>query len=87
MHHLEPRLPHIHVPALVVQSNEDPVVNPIGSKRVFDLLGSRDKRYTVFNLRRHGILLGEGSQHVHQTIGDFIDQLPRKLPVNPEPES
>ena len=77
MHHLEPRLSQIQIPALVVQSNEDPVVNPSGSARVFDLLGSKDKRYTVFNFKRHGILLGEGSQQVHRTIGDFMDRLAR----------
>ncbi len=72
MHHLEPKLTQITIPALVVQSNQDPVVNPGGSMRVFELLGSEDKRYVAFNFMRHGILLGEGSQHVHRTIGDFI---------------
>ncbi len=87
MHHLEPRLTEIIIPALVVQSNEDPVVNPSGSMRVFDLLGSEDKRYAVFNFKRHGILLGEGSQHVHRTIGDFIDQLAMTPPARREEEA
>jgi esterase/lipase/1-acyl-sn-glycerol-3-phosphate acyltransferase len=86
MHYLEPRLPEIQVPALVVQSNEDPVVNPSGSVRVFDLLGSKDKEYVVFNFKRHGILLGEGAQRVYQTIGDFIDQLVRPAPDRCAPE-
>ena len=86
MHHLEPKLTEIQVPALVVQSNEDPVVNPSGSMRVFDLLGSKDKRYVLFNFKRHGILLGEGSQHVHRAIGDFIDQLIVSPPARSESE-
>jgi esterase/lipase len=80
MHHVEPMLEEIQVPALVVQSSEDPVVNPSGSWRVFDLLGSKHKQYVVFNFKRHGILLGEGSLRVHQTIGDFVDRLPLEEP-------
>lgn len=72
MDHLEPRLADIRVPALVVQSQEDPVVNPKGSERIFGLIGCRDKQYLVFNFKRHGILLGEGSERVHRAIGEFI---------------
>jgi len=75
MSYLEPRLASVKVPALVVQSSEDPVVNPSGSERIFHLLGSAEKQYAAFNYNRHGILLGEGSQRVHKTIGEFIDQL------------
>ena len=45
---------------------------PEGSKRVFKLLGSKDKKYLSFDLNRHGILLGEGSHQIHRAIGDFI---------------
>ena len=76
MHYVEPKLTDIHIPALVVQSDQDPVVHPSGSKRIFDLLGSEDKQYLVVNFKRHGILLGEGSQRVHSAIGDFIDHIP-----------
>ena len=72
---LEPKLADVQVPALVIQSSRDPVVNPNGSMRVFELLGSEDKRYEVFNYPRHGILLGEGSHQVHRVIGSFIEQL------------
>jgi len=69
---LEPKLRDIQVPALVVQSQGDPVVAPEGSKRVFDLLGSEDKTYVLFNFDRHGIILGDGSGKVFKAIGDFI---------------
>lgn len=75
MDYLEPRLAEITIPALVIQSMEDPVVNPKGSERIFELLGSADKAYMVFNLKRHGILNGEGAQRVHAVIGDFIQYL------------
>ena len=63
------------IPVLIVQSSEDPVVDPKGSRHVFDLIGSEDKEYVLFNFNRHGILLGEGSQRVHKTIGSFLERL------------
>ncbi len=75
MDDVENKLPEIHFPALVAQSYKDPVVNPVGSRRIFELLGSEDKRYVLFNFDRHGILLGKGSEKVHRTIGHFIDEL------------
>ena len=72
MEKLKPKLSGIRAPALVVQSLGDPVVDPRGSRRVFDLLGSEDKVYMLFNFNRHGILLGGGAQKVFKAIGDFI---------------
>ena len=74
MDELEAKLPDLIVPALVVQSRGDPVVDPKGSRQVFDLIGSKDKKYVLFNFERHGILIGEGAEGVHKTIGDFIKQ-------------
>lgn len=75
MDDLEPRLANIMVPTLVVQSSGDPVVDPSGSRRIFELIGSSEKKYVLFNFERHGILLGEGAQKVHESIGNFINRL------------
>lgn len=72
---LERKLPFIQIPALVVQSLGDPLVDPNGSRKVFELLGSQDKEYLLFNFDRHGILLGEGAYRVHRAIGNFIQRL------------
>jgi len=72
MESLESRLRGITMPALVVQSRQDPVVDPRGSRRAFELLGSADKAYILFNFNRHGILLGRGAERVHRAIADFI---------------
>ena len=69
---LPPRLEKIHRPALVVQSQLDPVVDPDGSRKIFYKLGSKDKTYTLVNIDRHGILLGPGAHRVYRTIADFI---------------
>ena len=74
MDDLEPKLPKMKVPALIVQSSRDPVVDPKGSRKIFDLIGSNEKEYVLFNFDRHGILLGDGSQRVHKTISEFIEQ-------------
>jgi len=74
MDDLEPKLPNLKVPSLIVQSRRDPVVDPKGSRKIFELLGADDKEYRLFNFDRHGILLGEGSLKVHKAIGDFINR-------------
>jgi esterase/lipase/1-acyl-sn-glycerol-3-phosphate acyltransferase len=72
---LPSRLAGIGNPALVVQSQRDPVVSPEGSKAIFDRLGSVEKTYTLVNIDRHGILLGPGSQQVYDAVGAFIGRL------------
>jgi esterase/lipase/1-acyl-sn-glycerol-3-phosphate acyltransferase len=74
MDDLEPKLADLNVPSLVVQSKEDPVVDPKGSRKIFDLIGSKEKEYVLFNFERHGILLGQGAERVYRTIGEFIKQ-------------
>ena len=78
---LEPNLPAIKVPALVIQSSGDPVVDPGGSKKLFDRLGSKEKEYLEFDFERHGILMGEGAGRVHAAIGDFIGRVSRGTPI------
>jgi esterase/lipase len=75
MDSLEPKLPDIQIPVLVVQGDGDPVVDPRGSRKVFELLGSREKKYLLMNYNRHGILLGNDANRVHLAIGDFIESL------------
>jgi esterase/lipase len=74
MDELEPKLPDLSMPALIVQSRLDPVVDPKGSKKIFERIGSQDKKYILFNFKRHGILLGDGAEKVYQVIGDFVKQ-------------
>lgn len=75
MRSLHGRLENIEMPALVVQSQGDPVVDPKGSKEIFEQISSTDKSYLLLNFERHGIILGEGSQMVHKAIGEFVDRL------------
>lgn len=72
MSELETQLPHITTPALIIQSQGDPVVDPKGSRLLFERLGSVRKEHRLFDFARHGILLGEGAEKVHTAIGEFI---------------
>lgn len=75
MKSLEERLAEVKVPALLLQSEGDPTVDPEGTAHIFEHLGSADKTYRTFALQRHGILLGDGAEEVHGVIGEFIDRL------------
>jgi esterase/lipase/1-acyl-sn-glycerol-3-phosphate acyltransferase len=74
MDQLSPKLQAIERPVLVVQSRKDPVVNPKGTQRLFEKLGSRVKEYYLFDYDRHGILTGRGVERVFQSIENFIQQ-------------
>ncbi|GFO64633.1 alpha/beta fold hydrolase [Geomonas paludis] len=75
MSELEPRLAGIRMPVAVLQAEGDPVVDPRGSQRLFEMLGSEQKSYQRFPLQRHGILAGAGSEEVHAAVGAFVDTL------------
>ena len=74
MDDLRPKLPSLNIPTLIVQSRRDPVVDPKGSRKIFELIGTDQKEYILFNFDRHGILLGEGAHKVYQAIGEFVKQ-------------
>ncbi len=77
---LGPKLPIVRVPSLIVQSAGDPVVGPEGSKILFEHLGTKDKKYLLFDFDRHGILMGDGAGAVHAAIAEFIETVRRNEP-------
>jgi esterase/lipase/1-acyl-sn-glycerol-3-phosphate acyltransferase len=72
---LEPRLASISAPALVIQSQGDPVVDPDGTRELFEQIGSEQKRYRLFDFERHGILSGSGAEQVYGAVGEFVEQV------------
>jgi esterase/lipase/1-acyl-sn-glycerol-3-phosphate acyltransferase len=75
MNDLEPKLPNLKMPTLIVQSHRDPVVDPKGSRKIFEYIGTSEKEYILFNFDRHGILLGDGADKVYNAIGEFVKQI------------
>ena len=60
MESLSDKLGAITLPTLVVQSRQDPVVDPAGTLKLYDKLGAPFKEYYIFDYHRHGILTGQG---------------------------
>jgi esterase/lipase/1-acyl-sn-glycerol-3-phosphate acyltransferase len=74
MKELEPRLADVTAPALVVQGYGDPVVQAEGTALQFNRIGSIHKQYVPLDVSRHGIIAGEGSEHVFAEIGGFLEE-------------
>lgn len=72
---LEKSYSAIKQPVLVVQADKNPVVDPRGSKQLFDKLGSRNKEYCLLSYDRHVLVNGEGMENIFSKIGGFIDQI------------
>ncbi|MCK5683564.1 alpha/beta fold hydrolase, partial [bacterium] len=72
MEYLERKLKNIDKPALVVQSRKDPVVDPAGTLKLFNSLGSEFKEYYISDYERHGIMTGQGVDRVYIVIEQFI---------------
>ncbi|MBT8407641.1 MAG: lysophospholipase, partial [Deltaproteobacteria bacterium] len=70
---LSKRLDRVSVPALLIQSSDDPVVDPEGSRRIYEELGSQDKELIMFNSDRHGILRGDLAERLFVRVLEFLD--------------
>lgn len=53
---VERRLSYVHCPALVLQAEHDPIVDPESAEIVMNKLGSRDKRLEIIPATRHGTI-------------------------------
>lgn len=72
---LEPRLPELEVPTMVVQGDGDPVVDSEVTALQYNRIGAEQKEYLSLDFSRHGIVAGEGSEKVHAAVARFIDRL------------
>ena len=61
--------------ALVIQADENPVVDPEGSKKLYDKLGSAKKEFCLLNYDRHVLVNGTEAENVHQKIATFLNHL------------
>lgn len=78
MNEVKSLLPEVKVPALVIQGHQDPVVNSKGALTAYDLIGSDDKQFILFNFRRHGIINGDCSKLVFDSVSNFIKRVETK---------
>ncbi len=77
MDSVDARLGEIQVPVLLVQGFGDPVVDYNGALRIFERLGSTEKRLLFLNRDRHGIINGPGSSDVFTEVAAFMKRIER----------
>ncbi|MBI4122415.1 MAG: alpha/beta fold hydrolase [Parcubacteria group bacterium] len=71
-HFTKPHLKDVHAPALVLQSDHDPVARPRGAKFVYDRLGSKDKKLVMIDNDEHVIISDDTRKQVYQEALKFI---------------
>ncbi len=71
---VENNLKDIKMPALVIQGNNDPVVNPESSRGVFENIGSDNKKLITINTDNHVIIMGEDTKKVFPEIRQFLKE-------------
>ena len=64
----------ISCPTLVIQSNKDPVVNPISGKIIFDKIQSKDKKLSEVDCENHVIITSKNKERVFEEIINFFNQ-------------
>ncbi|MGW8194658.1 MAG: alpha/beta fold hydrolase [Desulforhopalus sp.] len=59
-------------PTFIIQADSNPVVDPDGTKKLFDNIGSRQKEYCLLSYNHHVLVNGESSERVFRKIGNFL---------------
>jgi len=65
-------LPAIDIPALVIQSKNDPKVAPESGTTIFKLLGTDKKHFSWIDYNMHGIVRGEIALKVFKEVESFL---------------
>ena len=65
----------VRAPALLLQGDRDPLVDPDGGRMLLQRLGSEDKLLSTMPFDRHVVIRGEGSEDVFAAIGRFLDRV------------
>jgi esterase/lipase len=74
MNSTEKILGDIRIPTLIVQGSNDPVVNPISGKEVFEKIGSEIKELRTIPAKKHVIVRGEERKIVFEAVATFLDK-------------
>lgn len=72
---IEKRYSAIKKPALILQADKNPVVDPKGSQQLFAAIGSDRKEFCLLSEDRHILVNGEGADKVFAKIWAFVNGL------------
>ncbi len=62
-------------PALILQADKNPVVDPKGTQQLFAAIGSANKEFCLLSDDRHILISGAGAGKVFAKIGAFVGEL------------
>ena len=65
----------VRAPALLLQGDNDPLVDPDGGRMLLERIGSQDKLLSTMPFERHLVIRGEGSEDVFAAVGRFLDRV------------
>lgn len=71
----EKSLQKISTKALIIQANQDPVVNPISGKMIYEKIQSSEKFLSEVNFSNHVIINCSRKDEVFEVIRDFLSKL------------
>lgn len=72
---IENHYEQVSQPALILQADDNPVVDPEGSKNLYDKLGASNKEFCLLNYDRHVLVNGAHAENVHDKIATFLGHL------------
>lgn len=62
-------------PTLIIQAKNDPVVNPVSGKIIYNLISSKNKKLTLLDFNNHVIVNCENKSLVFEEIMDFLKKI------------
>ena len=79
---VEPRLPSITSPVILLQSKGDLVVDPAGADHIYERLGSKEKELVWLHRSDHAIALDTERDLVLESVARFLAPPPRSAGSN-----
>ena len=72
----------IQQPTLVIQADKNPIVDPEGSRKIYEMIESDQKEYCLLSFDRHILVHGKRADMVQRKISNFIKRLENyKMPL------
>jgi esterase/lipase len=71
-------LDQIIAPTLIIQAKNDPVINPISAKIIYEKISSPKKELLELDFSNHVIINGPKKEEVFEAIGSFITHVTHK---------
>ncbi|MCS1352187.1 carboxylesterase [Mechercharimyces sp. CAU 1602] len=79
--HLRKTLPHVTVPALVVQARQDETVRPESGQYIFDHIASENKQLIWYEKSSHIITVDRERKQLFEDISTFIQEVLPAVPA------